>query len=206
MTPPRSEVFKQTYDKYVSQIQQIDFLAKANVLGLEREGEALIIPVYNRLYKFNRNGIVTDDENQLSVALQVILCKYILIASIDPVASENRWQTYREFKNAAPLVSHFTTNTSLLIESTFSGKVQALKKRCEDVGGKAQETEVYDLSFKFYAFPRIPVIVNFNDSDELFPAACSILFSSSAENYLDMECLSMTGTLLSTILTDRIVL
>lgn len=206
MTPPRSEVFKQTYDKYVSQIQQIDFLDKANVLGLEREGDSLIIPVYNTLYRFNSNGIVTEDEKELSVALQVILCKYLLTASMELIASENRWQPYREFKDAAPLVSHFTTNTTLLIENTFSGKVQALQKRCEDIGGEAQETEVYDLSFKFYAFPRIPVIVNFNDSDDLFPAACSILFSSSAEKYLDMECLSMTGTLLSTILTNRITL
>jgi hypothetical protein len=206
MTPPRSEVFKQTYDTYLHQIRQIDFLAKANVLGLERDNDSLIIPIYNTYYRFNSSGIVTEDDKKLSVPLQVILCKYILTAPMEPKASENRWQTYREFKDAAPLVSHFTTNTNLLIENTFAGKVQALKKRCEEVGGEVQETEVYDLSFQFNALPRIPVIVNFNDSDELFPAACSILFHSSAENYLDMECLSMTGTLLSGILTDSIIL
>lgn len=202
MTPPRSEVFKQTYEKYLHQIRQIDFLAKANILGVEKDGDSLIIPVYNTLYRFNSDGIVIEEGKELSVSLQVILCKYILTAPMEPISSDNRWQTYREFKNAAPLVSHFTTNTILLLENTFSGKVNVLRKRCEEVGGKAQETEVYDLSFQFYAFPRIPVIVNFNDSDELFPAACSVLFHSSVENYLDMECLSMTGTLLAGILTD----
>lgn len=206
MTQARSEVFKHTYNKYLDQIRQIDFLAKANVLGLEREGDSLIIPVYNTTHRFNSDGIVTEEEKELSAALQVILCKYILTASVDPIASENRWQPYREFKDAGPLVSNFSTNTTLLLENTFSGKVQLLKDRCTEVGGVAQESEIYDLSFLFYAFPRIPVIVNFNDSDELFPAACSILFKSSAEKYLDMECLSITGRLLPTILTGGIIL
>lgn len=206
MIPPRSKVFKQTYDTYLAQIREIDFLAKANVLGLEKEGESLIIPIYNTCYRFNTNGIVTENDKELPVPLQVILCKYILTASMEPIASDNRWQTYREFKDAAPLVSHFTTNTILLLEKTFSGNVQALTKRCHEMGGKVQETEVYDVSYQFYALPRIPVIVNFNDRDDLFPAACSILFHSSAENYLDMECLSMTGTLLSSLLTESTVL
>lgn len=206
MNQPRSEVFQQTYDKYLDQIRQIDFLAKANVLGLESDGDSLIIPVYNALYRFDHHGIETEDHQELSAALQVILCKYILTAPIELIASENRWQPYREFKDAAPLVSNFTSNTTLLIENTFSGKVQLLKDRCKEVGGVAQETEVYDLSFLFYAFPRIPVIVNFNDSDELFPATCSILFNSSAEKYLDMECLSITGRLLPTILTGGTIL
>lgn len=205
MTPPRSDVFKQTYEKYLSQIGEIDFLAKADVLGLERENNTLIIPVYNRLYRFNNNGIETEDGEELSAALQVMICKYILTCSMDPVSSGNQLQPYREFKNASPLVSHFTTNTTLLLERAFAGKGPVLKERCLDIGGEVQETEVYDLSFRFYAFPRIPVIVNFNDTDEMFPAVCSILYNCSAENYLDMECLSMTGTMLSGILTESTV-
>ena len=39
-------------------------------------------------------------------------------------------------------------------------------------------------------------MLNFNDRDDLFPPACSVLYRKSAESYLDMECLAMTGTLL----------
>lgn len=202
MNPSRAAVFKQTYDNYVYQISQIDFLAKADVLGLERRGESLVIPVYNRVYDYTLHGIETRDDEELSAALQVMICKYILTCPMELTSADNTLQPYREFKNAGPLVSHFATNTTLLLEKSFAGKVQELRDRCLAKGGKIQETEVYDLSFQFHAFPRIPVILNFNDSDELFPAACSILYSSSAETYLDMECLSMTGTLLSSILTE----
>lgn len=202
MTLPRSEVFARTYEDYLRQICRIDFLAKADILGLEREDDTLIIPIYNRLYRFDSSGIKSSDEKELSPSLRVMICKYILTCPMVPMAMNNTLQPYREFKDAAPLVSHFATNTSQLLETVFSGKLSTLRERCLEIGGEIQETEVYDLSFRFYAFPRIPVIVNFNDSDELFPAACSILYNSSAANYLDMECLSMTGTLLSCKLTD----
>jgi hypothetical protein len=39
--------------------------------------------------------------------------------------------------------------------------------------------------------------VNFNDRDNLFSASCSVLYRSSAVHFLDMECLAMTGTLLT---------
>jgi len=45
--------------------------------------------------------------------------------------------------------------------------------------------------------PRVPVVLNFNDTDDLFPANCSVLYRASAELFLDMECLAMTGTLLA---------
>ena len=204
MTIPRSEVFARTYEEYVRRICRTDFLAKANILGLERQDDTLIIPVYNKLYNFNASGITAGDGKELSASLQVMICKYLLTCPMEPMAMGNTLQPYREFKDAAPLVSHFATNTSLLIERVFSGKLLTLLQRCLEIGGEAREAEVYDLSFCFYAFPRIPVILNFNDSDELFPAACSILYKSSAANFLDMECLSMTGTLLASLLTDSV--
>lgn len=205
MQPPRSEVFAKTYQEYLRQIREIDYLAKADILGLDRIDDTLRIPIYNSTYWFSESGIVTDDGRDLSVSLQVIICKYILHCSLEPVLSKNRLQPYREFKDAAPLISYFTTNTTQRIEKFFTGRVKELHGRCLDAGGEALDTEVYDLSYRFYALPRIPVVLNFNDCDDLFPAACSILYNSSAANYLDMECLSMTGTHLSSILTENTV-
>jgi hypothetical protein len=72
-----------------------------------------------------------------------------------------------------------------------------LKERSQRIGGEILTSDMYDLSLRFYAFPKIPVVVNFNDSDDLFPAKCSVLYRSTAAHYLDMECLAMTGTLLT---------
>ncbi|TKB07978.1 DUF3786 domain-containing protein [Desulforhopalus sp. IMCC35007] len=205
MIPPRSEVFARTYEGYLQQIQKIDVFAKADILGLERRNSSLVIPVYNSEYIFSHSQLKRGDGQEISIPVQVIICKYLLTCPLDPGPVPHKLQPFRDFKNAAPLVSHFTNTTTRLLECTFSGRVEELRQRCHNIGGEIQDSEVYDLSCLFYALPRIPLLLNYNDRDELFPANCSILFHLSAARYLDMECLSMTGTLLADLLCHKIV-
>jgi hypothetical protein len=199
VTVARSKVFDETYKHYLEEIRHVDFLAKADMLGLQRVNNALVIPLYNKIYRFDVDGITGDSEDNISPAVQVMICKYILTCQQcpDPNDPFGELVTYREFKDAGPLISYFTTNTNKTLESTFTGDITALKKRGQEIGGKLLDSDVFDLSFEFGAFPRVPVILNFNGRDDQFPACCSILYRSSAEYYLDMECLAMTGTLLA---------
>jgi len=197
MSGERAKVFDETYRRYLKEIQQIDFLAKAEALGVTIDHNFLEIPLYDKMYRFGANGIVGDDREILTPAVQVMICKYILTCPQERPAIDNTLMTYREFKDAGPLISYFTTNTNKTIETTFSGNLEGLKKRGQDIGGKLLVSDIYDLSMQFLAFPRVPVIVNFNDRDDLFSATCSVLYQASAAYFLDMECLAMTGTLLT---------
>lgn len=197
MSVPRSKVFSETYSRYMAEIGQIDFLGKAEALGVEREGDVLLIPLYDTLYRLSGSGIEGPDGKELTPAVQVMICKYVLTCPSDLPGLSETLMTYREFKDSGPLVSNFTTNTNKTLESTFSGNVTGLKEKAMRIGGVEQPSDTYDLSLTFNAFPRIPVILNFNDKDDLFPAVCSVLYQASAELFLDMECLAMTGTLLT---------
>lgn len=197
MTVKRARIFDETYKSYLEQIRQVDYLAKAGILGLTIGDGALRIPLYDKIYRFSENGISSDDTDELTPALQVMICKYILTCPDDLPELKDNLVTYREFKDAGPLISYFTTNTNKTLESTFCGNVSGLRKRGQEIGGEVLDSDTYDLSLLFYAFPRVPVILNFNDQDDLFCASCSILYRSSAAHFLDMECLAMTGTLLS---------
>ena len=197
MTKRRAKVFDETYNCYLKQILQLDYLAKAEVLGVEVAKESLKIPLYDTVYCFNADGITTEGNGHITAAVQVMICKYILTCPPEVPEIIDTLVTYREFKDAGPLISYFTTNTNKTLESTFGGRVAALKKRGQDIGGKILDSNTYDLSLLFHAFPRVPVVVNFNDQDDLFSATCSVLYRSSAALFLDMECLAMTGTLLT---------
>ena len=192
-----SPVFEQTYHHYVSQIGGLDYLSRAERLGVEVDGDCLVIPLYTTLYRVSRDGVEPVRGSSITAAVRVIICKYVLMCPDDTPATPDRLMTYREFRNAGPLVSYFTANTNKTIESQFAGKMDELKTRALRLGGVAESTATHDLSLRFHALPRIPVILNFNDSDDLFPASCSILYKQTAEHYLDMECLAMTGTLLA---------
>ena len=195
MKTERSRVFAETYQRYLADIRQIDFLAKAAILGVVEENGALLIPLYDKGYTFTAEGIAQS--KALTPALQVMICKYILSCPAELPVSEGELVTYREFKDAGPLISFFTTNTNKTLEAAFAGNTEALRQRALAIGGKTRSSEAYDLSLEFHAFPRIPVYLNFNDRDDTFPAGCSILYRSSAALFLDMECLAMTGTLLT---------
>jgi len=55
----------------------------------------------------------------------------------------------------------------------------------------------YDLSVRFKALSRIPIILNFNDKDDMMPANAGFLFQDNADKYLDLECLSIICTYLT---------
>jgi len=202
VSPKRSKVFDETCRQYLAEIRYLDFLAKADVLGLQTSDSKLIIPLYDEIFRLDVDGIICDDGKEISPAVQVMIYKYVLTCPPELPEMDNALITYREFKDAGPLVSFFTNNTKKTLESAFSGNVAGLRKRGQEIGGRLIDSDSYDLSLEFNAFPRIPVRLNFNDQDDLFSAGCSLLYRSSAACFLDMECLAMTGTLLTGKLID----
>jgi hypothetical protein len=193
----RSPVFEETYQKYLAELRQTDIFARADLLGLEPEDGYLRIPLYGREYRVSSSGISDPGGREVTAAVRVVLCKYLLTCPPELPPLSDRLVTYREFKDAGPLVSYFTTNTNKIIETTFAGNLSLLHERAALAGGEVLPSETHDLSLKFMALPRIPVLLNFNDRDELFPASASVLYRASAEVFLDMECLAITGTLLA---------
>jgi len=194
----QSPVFEQTYTRYLSEIGSIDYLAKAEMLGVEKQGESLVIPLYNRKYRVSAGGITAGEGEIVPPAVRVILSRYVLhCREVVDSLEDDPYKTFRDFRDSSPLISYFTANTNKTLESTFAGRLPEFAKASRKLGGIQQENASYDCSFLFHALPRIPVVINFNDTDDLFPASCSVLYRASAERFLDMECLAMTGTLLA---------
>lgn len=194
---PVSPVFEETYQKYLLEIGEIDFLTKADLLGAKRRDNCLEIQLYDKHYTVSQEGIFSLSGEEATPAIRVILSKYVLHCTEFTPLTDDPYRTFRDFKDASPLISYFTTNTNKTLESTFAGQVTVLHKSCKAIGGIEQENPSYDCSMLFLALPQIPVVLNFNDRDELLPPSCSVLYRASAEQFLDMECLAMTGTLLS---------
>ncbi len=198
MTAPGLQAIAKTCQEYLAEIGRLDLPARAEILGGVMENGLLRIALYDHVFYVSGKGIREALGEKVLPAIQVMISKYVLTCSLDsPLPLNNKLVTYREFKDAGPLTSYFTANTNKTLESAFTGKVDGLRQRAVQIGGKIIDSDIYDLSLRFFAFPRVPIFLNFNDQDELFPASCSILYYQSAAFYLDMECLAMTGTLLT---------
>lgn len=200
----KAKIFDTTLEDYLAQVGGTDLLSRADALGAVADHGALIIPFYGTPHRISKEGVFNASGERANFAVSVVLCRYILhCPETTPAVGE--WVTYRDFKDAAPLTGYFTANTNKIIETTFSGKLSALEARCQNAKGCFVDTPSFDLAVTFEFLPRIPVFFRFNDRDDEFPAQSSILFRQSAENYLDMECLSIGGTFLAGLLVNDLV-
>ncbi|MDJ0884045.1 MAG: DUF3786 domain-containing protein [Desulfobacterales bacterium] len=202
--PDKAAVFEETYRNYLARIADLDLLSRAAVLGAGTDGDDLIIHLYGVPYRLNREGVFKPSGETVNYAVCVVLCCYVLQCP-DSAPPSGDWVTYREFKDAGPLVSYFTANTNKIIETAFAGNLAGLEEACRGLAGRRfDDGSSHDLSMIFDFLPRIPVLLRFNDRDEEFPAQCSVLFRQSTEAFLDMECTAIGGTFLAGHLTRHL--
>ena len=186
-------VFEKTYRYYLEQIGDVDMNAVAWNLDATVEKDGLIIPLFGEELFASANGIQDAGGNRPSIDICVILSKYILICPKElPVDKE--WVSYRDFRDAGPLINYFSNDVEQAIGKRFAGKLDALQKAGEAIGGYTPELDVSnDVGMQFDALPRIPMTLLFNDADDEFEATCSVLFQRRTEQHLDAECIAMLG-------------
>ncbi len=198
-----SKTFEQKYNDCFSSASKIDLFKTAEILGIRKNKESLELDFFNRHIIFSRDGIHDVEAQPLTYAVKTVLCQYLLMSPDTICESSNSLVTLREFSDSGPLFSSFTANTAKIIETTFSGNLENLKNRCLDLGGTIKENVSYDLSVGFRALSRIPMVLNFNDKDDMMTASAVFLFYENADKYLDLKSLGVICTYLTGQLINR---
>ena len=198
----KSPIFEKTYQDYLTQIADLDLKEFEEKLGIQVTEGSAIIPFFGRPYTVSGKAIQGPEGRKPHLSTCVILCKYLLMCpTFEP--RETNWVTFKDFKDAAPLIKSFATTVTNPLSRMFCGRPSALENAGAGLGGYSPaEIFPYDVSLQFDALPRVPVLLLFNDRDEEFPAQCSVLFEKRTEAYLDMECVAMVGMLLHNYLSD----
>ena len=196
----KSKVYEQTYKDYLKQVAELDLAFLAKNLDVPISGDEIVIPFFNLPYRVSASGIKDPAGNQPHLSLSVILCKYLLMCPmVEPLGGN--WTSFKDFKDAAPLVQAFNNTVIRPITETFAGKTAELEKAARYIGCyEPGEAYPYDVSYQFDVLPKVSGLLLFNDADEEFPAQCTVLFEKRVEKYLDMECLAMVGMLLGEFL------
>ncbi len=193
----KSSVFNKNYEFYLLKIKELPLKEIADDLKLDYKKSNIRIPLLGEFYSVSSQAIVDQSGKRPDYGICILLFKYLLTNPTAPFF-ESPWTSYKDFKDAGPLISFFSHDVERPVETHFSGKADHLKKSCEIIGGKIADLDIaYDVSMKLTALPKIPVLLLFNDADNEFSAGCSILFQKSIETYLDMESVAILGQLFS---------
>ncbi len=190
-------IFETIYRDYLDKVNQLDLKTVASKIGAQWTGEYLMLNLFGKPLRISKNGILDAAGKEPNHSVKVVLFQYLLLHP-DKHPSETTWISYKNFRDAAPLVHSFHSNVEMAIARNFEGRLKALKEACIGIGGCEYVTEMnYVLHMKFDALPKIPILLLFNDAEDEFPAQCILLFELRAEKYLDMECLAILGWLLA---------
>lgn len=193
----RAPIFKKTIKDYLKQIGRLDLNACGKTLGFDMEGDTALMPMFDEIYHVSRDEICDSSGQRADWSIAVVLCKYLLLCPSAPLQSRDL-QTFKDFKDAAPLISYFDSTVQGRIAREFSGRPNDLRQACRTIGGKPYEQDLaYQIKYQFLALPKIPVYLLFNDAEEGFPAQCTLLFEQRVQNFLDMESLAVLSGMLA---------
>ena len=190
-------VFKETYEGYLAQLSGHDLSAKASALGFETESDEARLNCFNRTYWVSTRGIHDREGNTPDLSICVVLCRYIMMGP-EHLPDARELCTFKDFRNAAPLIHFFENSVHRRIAERFQGSISALESSCARLGGRIYSADLgYQLKYRFFGLPKVPVCLLFNDVEEGFAAQCTLLFERSVEALLDMESLAMLGSILA---------
>lgn len=190
-----AKIFKAHYEDYCRQIAELEFSSIKDTLRIEVQGEKAIIPFLGEDYVVSNKGIADASGNRPNYMICVILFKYLLLCPDAPVVNKE-WAALKDFHKSSQLtnLNVFASDAEKPIVKQFSGQLDALSEASQKLGGKSCDMGLsYDITIEFKVLPQIEILLLFNDRDDEFPAACSVLFQRQAEHYLDPESLIMTG-------------
>ena len=201
----QAEAFETHYRDYLDRISQTSFENVGQQLGLEVHDAGLVVHFFNRKYSVFKDRIEDDDNNRPHYGICVIIAQYILRCPQSDVEHKSRWVAFKDFKKMSMFTNEnfFRTDCEQAIANHFSNQLENLDAASQKLGGRHVDLGLsYDRIIQFDALPTISLLLLFNDSDELFPTECKVLFQAHAEDYLDPESLAMTGAALAQRLKD----
>jgi hypothetical protein len=186
-------VYNQTYQYYLEQLKVMRFAGKQDLLGITVADDVVMVPYFGQPIRLTADGLVDASGNRPDFADCVVVCRYLIMGPTVE-AQQREWVAYRDFPDAGPLTVFWSDTVEGAIAKTFSGHVDRLRRASERLGGMPTEMDIAcDLCRRFAPLPKVPLLLIFNDADDDFPAAASLLFEKRASTYLDAESQAILG-------------
>lgn len=170
--------------------------ALASRSGAEYVEGSLYLDFFNRRFQvlFPQGEIREVGQSKvLPLWLQVTTLHYLLTADGSQVA--DRWIAFRDLPGGHALLGYFEMNTLAPLTEALGRDPEGFRQAGRALGGYPMG--LGDVSFRFLAFPRLPVGCILWTGDEETPPAVNIVFDAVAPHYLHTEDLAALAEYLS---------
>ncbi|TDA67707.1 MAG: DUF3786 domain-containing protein [Clostridia bacterium] len=177
-----------------SELQASDPVAIEDRCGVvyDRGPGGIMVPFFLTQYTVHTGTKTFSPEPGLQE--QVLILHYLLHASGTPLTG--RWISFRELPGGSLYMDAFRRRALLPLMGTFGNSAPGLLEAAAAYGREVGEWGHASVILR--PFPRVPVGVVVWEGDEELPANASILFDSSAPDYLPTEDYAVLAGLIAT--------
>jgi hypothetical protein len=194
----RPDAYEKVYQELIGRLAQVDWPAVGPRIGADVHDEGLDFFIFDHPVRVDASGVRRAGDPGQATAMRIICCHYVLRGRGGPPVGQ--WAAYRDFRDAAPFAAAYHRLVDESLGRAFSGRGGDLVRAAADLGGFAVDDVPGDVALGFTALPRVPLRLSFYEADEDFAAEARVLFDQGAEDFLDVECLAVTGYLLARLL------
>ena len=159
---------------------------------LQEEGE-IRIPLWDIVLHVSLSGYVVRNSvgDELPSFLQTLVLYYLSTA--DGTLPSGNLVSFAELPNGRIYDRAFQGYTGDELVKKFGMDVDAYSLTCIRAGGARVDHGGDAHSFKFWVFPRVPIITKYWAGDDDFPSSCKLLFDDSVSHYLPTDACGIIG-------------
>ncbi len=132
------------------------------------------------------------DGESCPLPTETALLQYLFLADGAPLQEE--WVSLRNLPHGAFYEQAFQGYSGRPLAKSFHGDLEGFRAAAESIGG--EPLDMGNAAFRFWAFPRVPIVVVYWSGGEEFPDDAQVLFDKSAGHYQPVEMLAHLGGML----------
>lgn len=150
------------------------------------------LPLWDLPLRISLKGYVVrnKDGEELPSFMQTLVLYYLSMA--DGSSPSGNWISFAELPEGRMYDRAFQGYTGDELVKKFGLNVDAYQIACKAAGGAYNE--IGGVAYKFWAFPRVPIVVNYWVGDDDFPSSCKLLFDDSVSHYLPTDACAILGS------------
>jgi hypothetical protein len=188
-------VYEQALVFLQPKIQALDFENVAKQFKVRVTGhDTLLVRFLNDNYIVTKERVLDSAGKEPRPWISILIFNHLCMP--DPPAPAGEWITFGSIPASHAKDKAWASHVEDVIARHFTGKVEALKAVCEQLGGVAADVPGnHDAAYAFRFFPHYPALLLFYDAvpGEDFPAQCRLLLDKTAPRYLDIESIVVLG-------------
>lgn len=142
---------------------------------------------------FPQGEVREPDHSPPPMWLHVTILHYLITA--DGAGLADRWIAFRELPGGHALLSNFEMNTVAPLTAAMGDNPEGFTRSATALDGYPMG--LGDVSFRFLAFPRLPMACILWTGEEGLPPAFNIVYDAAAPHYLHTEDLAAIAEYLS---------